>query len=299
MKKSRWLWLGAVQIALAFVWYFAISPHWQQRFPAGWGQEFNFIGISTPPDLTIDQFPPADLTGVYQRIFEVVERRAGAVTLQDQYVIRDSLTGQITYNYVFRADVDPITGAHLDAKYQGDYYVFPHEVEQKTYHIRNSYIKGVPVAFQREEQVEGLQAYLFSYHGPAEYTESYLGMADALGRKVEVGQEVRCADDQFRLDFWVEPVTGEVLKFAESCYAGDYVYDVATGKALFPVLRWGAVTAGDDVQGRVDSVRVQRTYYLWMVRYIPLFLFGTGLLCFTCLIYLFLVSKIRKALDDA
>lgn len=278
MKVRSRLALGLALIALGVLWTYIASPYWKQRFPDGWGPEFNFIGISTVPDLETGQFPPTDSTGLYQRVFKVIARSADAVTLQDHYIIRDPASGEITYDYTYEAEVDPLTGAHLDPQYQGDYYLFPRGVEKKTYRIRHSFLEGIPLAFQFEENIEGLQSYLFSYLGPAEYTESYLGLEDSLGRRVEAGQEVRCADDQFRLDMWVEPVTGSVLKIDESCYSGDYVYDLATGDTLFPVLRWGAVTAGDDVQARSDIVRNERMRYLWATRYLPLALFGTGLI---------------------
>jgi hypothetical protein len=76
---------------------------------------------------------------------------------------------------------------------------------------------------------------------------------------------------------WVEPFTGTVLKFDESCYAGDYVFDVASGERLFPVLRWGAVTAGDDVQARSDTLRIRLIHYHAATRYFPMFLLGSGL----------------------
>jgi hypothetical protein len=90
---------------------------------------------------------------------------------------------------------------------------------------------------------------------------------------------------------WVEPVTGSILKIDESCYSGDYLYDVATGDPLFPVLRWGAVTAGDDVQARSDSVRTQRIQYLWATRYLPLLLIGAGLTYLLTLTYSFLAMR--------
>ena len=277
MRKSAWLLAGLALITLSVIWHLGISPYWEERFPEGWGQEFNFIGISTQPDLSIDQFPPTDDTAIYQRVIEVIDRQANALTMQDRYIIRDESTDAITYDYTFRAEIDPRTGEHLNPAYQGDHYLFPRHVEKTTYRIRHSYLKGIPLAFQAEEEIGGLWAYRFSYHGAAEYTESYIGLTDAKGRQVEAGEEIRCADDQFRLNMWVEPVTGEVLKIDESCYSGDYAYDIATGKQLMPVLRWGAVTAGDDVQLRSDSVRIQRTRFLWATRYLPLLFLGTGI----------------------
>lgn len=279
MRASAWLWAGLALITLSVLWHFGVSPYWDERFPEGWGQEFNFIGISTAPDLSTDQFPPLDDTAVYQRVFAIIDRQPHALMMEDHYVIRDELTDAITYDYILRAEIDPRTAQHLNPEYQGDYYLFPRQVQKTTYRLRQSFIKGIPLVFQAVEMIGDLEAYRFSYHGAAEYTESYIGLTDARGRQVEAGQEIRCADDQFRLTLWVEPVTGEILKIDESCYSGDYIYDVATGEQRIPVLRWGAVTAGDDVQLRSDAVRLQKTRLLWVTRAIPLLFLAAGVVC--------------------
>lgn len=110
---------------------------------------------------------------------------------------------------MYRAQVDPQTGAHLQKEYLGDYYIFPRFVEKKTYKFRNNYVKGVPLEFKREEEVAGVQTYLFAYQGYGEYTESYAGTDEYPGIKIPPGQEIRCDDDQFSFKAWVEPVTGE------------------------------------------------------------------------------------------
>lgn len=280
LQKNLWLVSGLFLVIVAAVWYFAIAPALTIRIPAEWKQSFVFIGISTQADPATDQFPLLDTTSLYQRLFEVVEKQGNTVLMQDRYIIRDVVADNIIYDYTYRAEVDARTGEHLATQYRGDYYLFPRHVQPTTYRIRNSYLKGIPLTFTAEVLVEGIQTYLFTYHGPGEYTESYIGLQDAQGRMLAEGQEVRCADDQFRLSMWVEPVTGEIVKFDESCYSGDYAYDVATNTRLFPVLRWGAMTAGDDVQRQSNYIFQQRLRYLWGVFYLPLLLLGLG----SCLI---------------
>lgn len=271
--------LGLAMIALAIFWHLTVAPYWKVRFHDGWSLEFNFIGIGTLPDPATGRFPAVDSTSVYQRLFRAVEHHADAVILQDDYIMRDPATGEIIYALTFRAAVDPVSGAHLDPQYQGEYYLFPREVQKTTYRLRHAYLEGLPMSFQMEDEIEGINTYLFSYHGPVEYTGSYVEMQDSfpLMGEIGAGQEIRCADDQFRIDMWVEPVTGALLKINESCYAGDYVVDAATGETIFPVMRWGGVTAGDDVQARSDATRVQRTRYLWATRFFPLLLLVCGL----------------------
>jgi hypothetical protein len=120
--------------------------------------------------------------------------------------------------------------------------------------------------------------FLFTYRGRGEYTESYSGTAEYEGTKVPPGHEIKCADDQFEFFLWAEPITGETVKIKESCHSGDYVYEVATGRAVEPVLRWAAETAGIDVVRRAEAIR-DRIIEVRLARYMPLALAGLGLLC--------------------
>jgi hypothetical protein len=282
MRKKIFIIAGLVLFGLTAVWQFALVPRLTERIPAGWQWETNYIGYQTWPDPQTGQLPEKDATGTYSHIIVIIphSRQPGSVELDDRYLTHDIASGQVTYEYHFHAPVDPRTGAHLKAEYRGDYFLFPHNVEQKIYNLRFSYLKGIPLAFQREEEVMGLATYLFTYHGRGEYTESYTGTADYPGIQVKPGQEIKCADDQFIFKAWVEPVTGEIIKIEENCNSNDYVYDIATGKQLEVIDRWGGESAGDDVINRVETVGRERTKLLWKTRYFSASLLVAGLLCF-------------------
>jgi len=270
---------GLVLLGLAALWRFGLSSHWTARITPGWQWEANYVGIETSPDPTTGKFPEKDGTGAYKRTMVIVPKttRSSAVLLEDHYVVVDPATDKTLWEVTFRAPVDPETGAHLEEKYHQDYFVFPRGVEKKSYNLRFAYLKGIPLSFQKEEEIEGIATYLFAYKGRGEYTESYAGTLDYPGIRVEPGQEIKCADDQFTLKLWVEPITGEILKTDESCYSGDYVFEIATGKALYPVMRWSGITAGDDVIRRAAEIRAARAEYLWAAFYIPCILSLAGL----------------------
>ena len=82
-------------------------------------------------------------------------------------------------------------------------------------------------------------------------------------------------DNQLDLRFWVEPLTGEIIKLQESCYSADYVLDTRTGRRLFPLSRWSNVSVGDDVIRNATRASSERIRYLWISIYAPL----TGLVC--------------------
>ena len=145
--------------------------------------------------------------------------------------------------------------------------------------MRFSYLHGLPLAFIHQESVEGLNAYLFSFRGPWEYTESYAGTDQYPGIKVQPGQEIRCADDQYSLQLWVEPLTGEIVKWSESCRSGDEIVDVKAGKHVAWVMRWAGETAGNDVQRLVASAKAQRDRILWGKYYLPAIVLLAALAC--------------------
>jgi hypothetical protein len=286
--------VGVALFATAAIWETSYAPRWTQRLPPDWRWESEFVGIQTNADPTTGQLPAKDVTALYDRLIRISSEadRPTSVQLEDLYVIHDPVTGERIWEYVSRADVDPRTGAHLAPEYAGDYFVFPRHVEPRTYRLRFSYIKGVPVVFEREDEIEGLGTYVFSYRGPAEYTDAYVGNLGMPGLSIRPGQEVRCADDQYVLRVWVEPLTGETVKIQESCYSNDYLVEVATGKRLAVVDRWGGESAGDDVIRRAGLIRRSRLRYLLVSRWVPDALDAAG--AFVVLLPLVRIRQLRR-----
>lgn len=232
----------------------------------------------TSPDPQTGRFPEQNALGFYDREITVHSEadRPNSVTLKDDFVVRDPVTDKVVWQYTVYPKVDPATARHLDAQYSADIIAFPRNVEKRSYNLRINYIEGVPLRYLKEDVVEGVPVYVFGYKGRAEYTESYLETPDYPGVPVAADQEIKCADDQFSVVIWVEPRTGETLKLAERCDAGDYIYNVSTGSPISPVLRWGAETAGKDVLRRAEWVRQERLELI-ALDYAPLALAGCGI----------------------
>ena len=281
LRKKIFIVAGLILFSLAAIWHFALAPRLTERIPSNWTWNAEFIGISTFPDSQTGELPEKDETNIYRRGMHIVSQtdHPRAALLEDTFVSLDPATGKKTWEYNSRSEVDPQTGLHLEKEYLGDVYVFPRFTEKKTYQLRNSDIKGFPLAFQREEEIEGIQTYLFAYRGRAEYTEVYTGTEDFPGTVPEAGQEIRCGDDQFVLQIWVEPITGEILKLDESCLSGDHFYVKATNEQLGVIARWAGVTVGDDIALRAESISRDRSKLLWITRYVPLTLLLSGVLC--------------------
>lgn len=282
MRKKIFITLGLLLISFAAIWQFVLAPRWTQRIRSGWTWEATYIGTQVYADSQTGLMPETDVTSIYKNSISIVpgSEKPDSVELLSRYVATDIDNGKVIFEYGFSAPVNPQTGEHLKEEYRGDYFVFPKNVEKKTYNLRFFYLKGLPVSFQKEVEVEGLDTYLFSYRGRAEYTEAFAGTEEFPGIKVKAGQEIKCADDQFVFKAWIEPLTGSIIKIKESCYSGSYIYDLATGKQLQAIDRWGGETAGDDVVKRAEQAVQERSNQLWVNYYIPSILLFAGLLCF-------------------
>lgn len=278
MNKKIFLITGIVIIIISAVWYFMIAPQLSLRIPRDWKWESKYVGYNDWADST-GNFTQK-LPTLYDRFMKVIDDTGypDSISIIDSYIALDPTTKVKIWEYTLNATVDPKTGKHLNPAYQNDYILFPMNVEKKSYSIRYNYLKGVPVSFQKEEVIEGVNTYFFYYKGRGEYTESYAGTQDFPGVKVKEGQEICCSDDQFVLKLWVEPLTGEILKLSEECASGDYIYEIATGAKITAISRWGGETAGDDVFNRVKLINSKRTNLFLINSYVPLGLIFIGML---------------------
>lgn len=279
MLKNKLLIAGSVLLLLAGLYRVFLSPLWLQRIPPGWQYDMRFVGTQTNAAPGADTLPTEDVLSQYHRTVRVISdaARPDSVVVRDRYLLTEIGTGKVQYDFLVEFLVDPRTGEHVE--YPGEIFVFPRGTEKKTYRIRSSYLKGVPLRFMGEEDVENLNTYLFGFTGRAEYTEFYEGIVD--GRKLDLpeGQEVRCAHDMFRYRAWVEPKTGTMVRVDESCVSGDYAYDKASGEQLYPLDRFAGVTEGDDLARLVDAARIARLSMIWLGQLMPVLLALAGAIC--------------------
>lgn len=278
-KWRYWLVLGLILLLIGSLGPFFLWRQWIVRFHDGWRWESTFVGELAVADPQTGQFPNKNESVIYKRISELKPNKEhpGQWLIKDTYLIGTHDFQKILYRYDIESPVDMATGKYLAGSRKDDYVVFPRQTMKGTYHIRSSYLKGLPISYKRDEDIEGLKTYLFSYRGRGEYTEAYQGAPGFPGIKTEPGQEIKCLDDQFVFDVYVEPVTGEIVKLTESCFSGDFIFDLASGKALQAIARWGGQTVGDDVIQRASHIRAERLKYLLATRYLPGFFLLTGL----------------------
>ena len=270
--------VGLALIASALLWHFVLAERWTQRIPPGWSFQGRYTGTLTFADPAMHRLPERDEIGEYERSIRVMSDtgRPRSVLLEDRYTIRDARTQKVSWEYVTTAAVDPRTGAHVAPPYAGDVALFPRNVAKRTYVMRGNYLKGIPLAFEKEDVIDGLRTYLFAYRGRAEYSEAYAGTTEYEGVKLAPGQDIRCAEDQFYYRAWVEPTTGALVRLEEGCPSADSVFDTTTGRLVYPLIRWTGVTMGNDLLQRTSEVHRLRWRYLLASRYVPLALLASG-----------------------
>jgi hypothetical protein len=273
--------IGVLVLLAAAVWKFGFSQNWANRYHDQWTWEVETIGQTGYPDET-GSYPegttleddPINLT-LRKVTADASEAPNDQVLISDHFESRDTVTNELTWEFTSTALVDAATGRHVGDDFAGDYYFFPRNVDKSTtYVISNSSYQSLPMTFQGEESVGGVNTYLFAFHGDLDNTE-----ANAAFVTLEPGQVVTCFD--FSLEYWVEPATGEIVKYREWC-EGDWIVDSATGERVAPISRWGGETSGDDIIRQVTNVQNKKLTYSWATLYGPLvgLLLGAALIGF-------------------
>jgi hypothetical protein len=292
MKRFLLL-VGVLLVIAAGVWKFGFSRTWTNRYHDQWVWEVETIGQSGYPDETGNyaegttlKDDPINLT-LREVTAETNEAAADQVLISDHFESRDTITNEVTWDFTSTAVVDAATGRHVGDDFAGDYYFFPRRVDKtSTYVISNSSYRSLPMTFQQEEVVAGVNTYLFAFHGDLDNTEANAGYVT-----LEPDQAVTCFD--FSLEYWVEPVTGEIVKYREWC-EGDWVVNQTTGERLSTISRWGGETSGDDIIRQVTNVQNRKLVYLWASLYGPI----VGLLLGVALVGASIVALPRKASSE-
>lgn len=266
--------LGVILLLAAAVWQFALKNNFNQRFPDAWVWELSSLGHSSYagdngqfPDGTRTEDDPINIT---ERQVSVVSKTSDAqVVLRDHYLNLDPVTRNVTWEVTYEATVDQMSGQYREGELAGDYYFLPQNLDRnQTYTISNSTYQHILMSFQRGEVVNAVNTYMYAYYGSF---DNHLAYPDI---PLEANQTIRC--NEFTLEYWAEPNTGEIVKVREWC-EGDFVVDTSTGESLYGISRWGAETNTDDLIRRGNEV--QNILFQWQLRnlYLPIILSVLGL----------------------
>jgi hypothetical protein len=266
--------VGAILIIAAGVWQFGLRDQFNRRFPDGWRWQVDTIGQTSRADES-GAFPEG--TTLRDDPINVTERRVSAVAdparpnvvnISDFYEVRNPATNSIDWQFTYEAQVNSFTGRHINPEFANDYYFFPTNTQKTTYTVRNTSFLGIPMSFQNEEVVAGILTYKFAFSGAIDSSHTYPDIV------IEENQRIYCLD--FELEYWVEPNTGEIVKYREWC-EGDLVVDAETLEPIYAVTRWGSENTGDDLIRRSAEVQSAVTQYQLVNVIVPLGLLIAGL----------------------
>lgn len=266
--------ISVLLIAGSVIWKVGIAPSMEKRFPTNWQYKFDILGRSSYADASTGKFPDGTTLkdapiNISKRDITVSQVNAdGTVELTDHFVTFDPESNAVTWELTTKATVDSVTGKYIKPEFANDYYFIPRDSQKTTYSIRNNYLQGVPFAFQNEENISGINTYHYGYKG--DY-DDVISNSDV---KIEPDQTIICFN--LAVDFWVEPTTGEIVKYHESC-EGDWVVNTKTNVKLYAISRWGSDNTGDDLVRRAAEVRDMLNATNMNRLYIPLLLAVVGL----------------------
>jgi hypothetical protein len=266
--------IGVLFITAAVIWKVGVVPGMEKRFPANWHYNFDILGRTSYADASTGKFPDGTTLkdapiNISKRDITVSQVNTdGTVELTDHFVTYDTELDDITWELTTKATVDSVTGKYTKPEYANDYYFIPRNAQKTTYSLRNNYLNGVPFTFQNEENISGISTYHYGYKGDYNNTGSNPDV------KLEPDQTIICFN--LAVDFWVEPTTGEIVKYHEWC-EGDWVVNTKTNEKLYAISRWGSDNTGDDLIRRAAEVRGMLNTTNLNRLYIPLLLVVVGL----------------------
>ena len=274
--------LGIIALVFAGLWFFVLRNNYNQRFPAGWSWTFDSIGYSSyandegnfPEGTTVLDDPIS--INAREVTADTVNAPAGQVRILDHFETYDPVTNDVTWELDFEAFVDPKTGQYVGGDLDGNYYFLPQNISKDSvYPIANTSYRGLEMRFQREEVLNGINTYLFAYYGDFNNEAAYPDTP------LEENQAIICFGVE--LEYWVEPTTGEIVKYREWC-EGDYIVDTSAAEPVRvrAIQRWGAESTGDDLLRRSVEVQNILFQYQLMNLYLPIGLgvLGLALLAF-------------------
>jgi hypothetical protein len=273
--KRLLLIVGIVVIALAVAWPFTVSPRFAGRFPAGWSWEVNTLGYLGRADEETGEFAPGTTLAdepihlsVRLVSSDTTDTAPGQIKLSDLNEFRNAVTNAVEWETNTNYTVDATTGRVSDGDFTGTLFLFPRDVQKDEIYSLTSY-SGVQMSFQREEKIAGIDTYVFGNYEPWGSTQ-----ANAAFVPLEEGQTTQCID--FSLEYWVEPVTGEVVKFREWCERDVLVG--ADGEVITTLFRWGGESTGDDLIRQSSIVNARLNTIRWMTLYTPALLGAAGVI---------------------
>jgi hypothetical protein len=272
---------------LLFIFFLAAIPAWRYlvapellKLPGDYAYRTDIYGTENAYDVTMDVFEGEEIVQVARKV-TAKELQGDKIKLND-FFSSAYLSGEIFY----KTDQDFIID-RTTKKIQGTdaYFEFPRSVKKEEYTTWFYYLtEPFKVKFEQEENILGLETYLFSYGLEFDATSGF-SEADTLVPEVYSVKEAPNGK------IWVEPVTGIIVKLADegTDYYVEKTGSVITAPIISPTLKWTAIYSDDTIANQVRIAQNEKQKIQLYERWIPIML---GLIALALLIALFASRKV-------
>lgn len=259
-----------------------VAPRLTIRIPDDWSFEAEYLGDLVYVD-SDQEVPQKPLVNVYKRSMRVVEWNRKQAVIEDIFETRDVFTGEITWSTKLHFNVNPATGGILSypghPEATGAQYLMPRRTRKTSYPLFNYTLGLQTLEFVREEMLNDLNIYVFSYKGLVDFTE-LTKSAEHTGALGTVPENIRIQSFDYYSEIWIEPRSGEIVHM-EDIDPGDFLVDAKSDKPLQLASIWSGSTTGNS-----DRKLVERAKSLLLIldihyRWVPGILLGAGFLLLT------------------
>ncbi|MFD0665962.1 DUF3068 domain-containing protein [Thermocatellispora tengchongensis] len=170
-------------------------------------------------------------------------------------------------------------GANIDkepVQLSGQIYLFPFNVEKKSYQVFNSTTgKAYETKFVGEEVVNGLPVYKFQQTVPPTKTETLTAPGDVIGLEDSGEVQVDRVYDGVNT-YWIEPVSGSPVKQEQQRHEVLKTQDGVERSVAFVAT---AKMTPETVSDLVESAKEAKSQITLLKTTIPLVLLVVGLVC--------------------
>jgi hypothetical protein len=261
-------------IALAFLVLAALLRYWiaplSERLPANYANE-----TKLSDEVRFRDSP----TGEWQASTQDVRRvdqtitNSGQTALIEGSVLAYDASGAVNFEATSLYGVDRRTRLNLAGYGEIDrtgQYLFPPHVQRIEYEIWDPIFIGLRQAtFERVDQIEGLQVYVFSF--------SAFGMDESAGYSYlpDVPERYLAYTDG-QGTIWVEPLSGFVVDYVDS--GVSYFVDPASGERIADFNQWTENYTPETRTTQLALARTARLRILLLENWLPLALVGAGMI---------------------
>lgn len=229
--------------------------------------------------LSTDNFYAADQRAYEGKVlsktlfsFDVTEVKGDSTLLINHCFEVRKPSGEEIFKVKRQYGIDPKTGKHIpthgDRERTGYFFAPPNNSQKDSFdywHI--NYDQPIRMGYLRTESIQGLHLDCYESVFTADQTMNLKHLPDVPDRR---GVEL-----DVRLKIWVEPVTGQMIKYTDEATA--WFYDIESGDRLHPWNHFENKFEELSISRKISEAKINHQSRQWNLRYIPFIFFAVGI----------------------